>query len=131
MIEDFLGKGWKFPVHVNKAGKIEMSAYENDIEEAIWLILSTAKGERVMRPDFGCGIFDYIFASMNTSTITMMEASVREALVLWEPRIDISNVDVAPDSEEEGKLHISIDYRVKNTNNRFNLVFPFYMREGV
>jgi len=131
MIEDFLGKGWKFPVHVNKAGKIEMSAYENDIEEAIWIILSTAKGERVMRPDFGCGIFDYIFASMNTSTITMMEASVREALVLWEPRIDISNVDVAPDSEEEGKLHISIDYRVKNTNNRFNLVFPFYMKEGL
>lgn len=131
MIEDFLGKGWKFPVHVNKAGKIEMSVYENDIEEAIWIILSTAKGERVMRPDFGCGIFDYIFASMNTSTITMMEASVREALVLWEPRIDISNVDVAPDSEEEGKLHISIDYRVKNTNNRFNLVFPFYMREGL
>ncbi|MBE9519267.1 MAG: GPW/gp25 family protein [Bacteroidetes bacterium] len=131
MIEDFLGKGWKFPVHVNKAGKIEMSAYENDIEEAIWIILSTAKGERAMRPDFGCGIFDYIFASMNTSTITMMEASVREALVLWEPRIDISNVDVAPDSEEEGKLHISIDYRVKNTNNRFNLVFPFYMKEGL
>lgn len=130
MFKDFLGTGWKFPVNVNEAGNMEVSAIEKDIEEAIWIILSTAKGERMMRPDFGCGIFNFVFASMNTSTITMMEASVREALVLWEPRIDISNVDVKHDGEEEGKLYISIDYRVKNTNNRFNLVFPFYMREG-
>lgn len=130
MVKDFLGKGWKFPVNVNKAGKPEMSAYEKDIEEAILIILKTAKGERVMRPDFGCGIFDFVFASMNTATITMMEASVREAIVLWEPRIEIKNTNLSPDSGEEGKLLISIDYRVKSTNNRFNLVFPFYMREG-
>lgn len=130
MVKDFLGKGWKFPVHVNKAGKPEMSAYEKDIEEAILIILKTAKGERVMRPDFGCGIFDFVFASMNTATITMMEASVREAIVLWEPRINIKNINLSSDSDEEGKLMISIDYRVKSTNNRFNLVFPFYMREG-
>ena len=130
MVKDFLGKGWKFPVHVNKAGKLEMSAYEKDIEEAIHIILKTAKGERVMRPDFGCGIFDFVFESMNTSTITMMEASVREALLLWEPRIDIKNINLSPDSDEEGKLIINIDYRVKSTDNRFNLVFPFYMREG-
>lgn len=130
MVKDFLGKGWKFPVHVNKAGKLEMSVYEKDIEEAILIILKTAKGERVMRPDFGCGIFDFVFASMNTATITMMEASVREAIVLWEPRINIKNINLSSDSDEEGKLMISIDYRVKSTNNRFNLVFPFYMREG-
>lgn len=130
MVKDFMGNGWKFPVHVNKTGKLEMSSYEKDIEEAILIILKTAKGERVMRPDFGCVIFDFVFASMNTSTTTMMEASVREALVLWEPRIDIKNINLSPDSDEEGKLLISIDYRVKSTNNRFNLVFPFYMREG-
>ena len=130
MVKDFMGCGWKFPVHVNKAGKLEMSAYEKDIEEAILIILKTAKGERVMRPDFGCVIFDFVFASMNTSTTTMMEASVREALILWEPRIDIKNINLSPDSDEEGKILITIDYRVKSTNNRFNLVFPFYMREG-
>lgn len=130
MVKDFLGKGWKFPVHVNKTGKLEMSAYEKDIEEAILIILKTAKGERVMRPDFGCGIFDFVFASMNTATITMMEARVREALVLWEPRIDIKNIDLSPDPGEDGRLLISIDYLVKSTNNRFNLVFPFYLREG-
>ena len=128
MAKEFLGRGWKFPVNVNAAGAIKMSEYEEDIKEAIWIILSTSKGERVMRPDFGCGIYDFVFAPINTATIGMIEASVREALTLWEPRIELENVSV--ENVEEGKLLISIDYRVRSTNNEFNLVYPFYLREG-
>ncbi len=130
MAKEFLGQGWKFPVNINSTGKIKMSRYETDIKEAIWIILSTSKGERVMRPDFGCGIHDFVFAPINTTTIGMIETSVREALTLWEPRAELIDVDVSTDRADEGKLRISIDYRVRSTNNEFNLVYPFYVREG-
>nr|QNO51027.1 hypothetical protein EDLMLJLI_00020 [Methanosarcinales archaeon ANME-1 ERB6] len=130
MAKEFLGRGWRFPVNVTPAGKILMSVHEADIKEAIWLILSTSKGERVMRPDFGCGIYEFVFATINTTTIGLIEASVREALTLWEPRIELINVNVATGKAEEGMLLISIDYRVRTTNNEFNLVYPFYLKEG-
>ena len=130
MAKEFLGRGWRFPVNVTPAGKIMMSEHEEDIKEAIWIILSTSKGERVMRPDFGCGIYEFVFATINTTTIGLIEASVREALTLWEPRIELINVNVATDKAEEGMLLISIDYRVRTTNNEFNLVYPFYLKEG-
>ena len=130
MAKEFLGQGWKFPVNINSTGKIKMSRYETDIKEAIWIILSTSKGERVMRPDFGCGIHDFVFAPINTTTIGMIETSVREALTLWEPRAELIDVDVSTDRADEGELRISIDYRVRSTNNEFNLVYPFYVREG-
>ena len=130
MAKEFLGRGWRFPVNVTPAGKIMMSEHEADIKEAIWVILSTSKGERVMRPDFGCGIYEFVFATINTTTIGLIEASVREALTLWEPRIELINVNVATDKAEEGMLLISIDYRVRTTNNEFNLVYPFYLKEG-
>lgn len=130
MVKEFLGQGWKFPVGVDSAGKIEMSQYEADIKEAIWIILSTSRGERVMRPDFGCGIHDFVFASINTTTTGMIETSIREALTLWEPRVELIGVDVSTDRADEGKLLISIDYMVRSTNNEFNLVYPFYLREG-
>jgi phage baseplate assembly protein W len=130
MAKEFLGRGWKFPVNVTPAGQILMSEHEEDIKEAIWLILSTSKGERVMRPDFGCGIYEFVFATINTATVGMIEASVREALTLWEPRIELINVTVSAEKAAEGKLLISIDYRVRMTNNEFNLVYPFYMKEG-
>ena len=130
MAKDFLGRGWKFPVNVSPAGKIMMSEHEEDIKEAIRIILSTSKGERVMRPDFGCGIYDFVFAVINTATMGLIEASVREALTLWEPRIELINVNVSSDKAEEEKLLISIDYRVRSTNNEFNLVYPFYLKEG-
>lgn len=129
MAKEFLGRGWKFPVTVSSAGRIRMSEYEEDIKEAIRIILSTSKGERVMRPDFGCGIYEFVFASLNTATLGMIETSVREALTLWEPRIDLVNVSVSEAEAEEGKLLISIDYRVRTTNNEFNLVYPFYLTE--
>ena len=130
MAKEFLGRGWRFPANVTPAGKIMMSEHDEDIKESIRIILSTSKGERVMRPDFGCGIYEFVFATINTTTIGLIEASVREALTLWEPRIELTNVNVATDKAEEGMLLISIDYRVRTTNNEFNLVYPFYLKEG-
>jgi phage baseplate assembly protein W len=130
MAKEFLGRGWKFPVSIDPEGKIEMSEYEQDIKEAIWLILSTAKGERVMRPDFGCGIHDFVFASINTATIGLIESSVREALTLWEPRIELKEVSVSAEQADVGKLLVSINYMVRATNNEFNLVYPYYLTEG-
>ena len=129
MERDFLGIGWKFPVRVGVDGKIIMSKYEDDIHESIRIILGTAKGERVMQPDFGCGIHDLVFEPMNTTTLSLIQNSVREGLTVWEPRIEVISVDVSQEASFEGKLLISIDYRVRRTNNRFNLVYPFYIRE--
>lgn len=130
MAKDFLGAGWKYPVRTDADKKIAMSEYEEDIKEAIWIILGTAKGERVMRPDFGCGIHDFVFAPINTATVNLVENAVREALTLWEPRIELTKVEVSTEQADEGKLIVSIDYRVRTTNNRFNLVYPFYLKEG-
>jgi phage baseplate assembly protein W len=130
MAKEFLGVGWKFPVQTTPAGRIALSQYEEDIKEAIPIILSTAKGERVMRPDFGCGIHDLAFAPINTATLTLVENTVREALTIYEPRIELIRVKASAERAEEGKLLVSIDYRVRSTNNRFNLVYPFYLKEG-
>lgn len=130
MAKEFLGVGWKFPVQVENTGRIALSVFEQDIKEAIRIILSTAKGERVMRPDFGCGIHDLVFASINNTTIGLVESSVREALIRWEPRIELLSVKVSTAEAEVGKLLVGIDYRVRATNNQFNLVFPFYLTES-
>jgi len=130
MNKNFMGVGWKYPVYITIEGKIAKSEYEQDIKEAIWIILGTAKGERVMRPDFGCGIHDLVFTPINTATITLVENSVREALTIWEPRIELIKVEASSEKSEEGKMLVSIDYRVRTTNNRFNLVYPFYIKEG-
>ena len=131
MAKEFLGRGWKFPVQIDGlTGKIAMLENEQDIREAIWIILATAKGERVMRPDFGCGIHDFVFASMDVATIGMIESKVREALIRWEPRIELTRINVSPGKAADGKLEIAIDYRVRSTNNQFNLVYPFYLNEG-
>lgn len=131
MAKDFLGIGWKFPVTIDSTGKIAMSKFEEDIKEAIRIILGTARGERVMRPDFGCGIHELIFEPINVATIGLIESSVQEALTRYEPRVDLINVNVLDDEANVGKLKISIDYRVRATNNEFNLVYPFYLKEGI
>jgi len=127
--KEFLGKGWKFPVSIDGKGTIRMSEFEDDIKEAIWIILSTAEGERVMRPDFGCGIHDLIFSPINTNTINMVESSIREALIKWEPRIEILNIEISREKADVGQLLVSIDYRVRTTNSEFNMVYPFYLGE--
>lgn len=130
MAQDFLGKGWTFPVNVTPGAQIAMSQYENDIREAIWIILGTSKGERIMRPDFGCGIHDFVFTSVNRSVLTLIEDSIRDALVRWEHRIEVINISTSSERMNEGKLSINIEYKVRSTNNRFNLVYPFYLTEG-
>lgn len=130
MYKEILGRGWKFPVQVDARGRIAMSEADDDIKEAIRIILSTAKGERVMRPDFGCGVYLYMFTPLNTGTLALIEHAVREALVIWEPRIEVIEVKTDTSAAAEGKLLVSIDYQVRSTNTHFNLVYPFYFREG-
>lgn len=124
--QDFLGKGMHFPPTI-KGGQLAMSSGEDLIGESIIIILGTAKGERVMRPDFGCGIQELVFAPNDTSTATLLTFHVKEALLRWEPRIEVLSVDVLSDSGETNRLNISIEYRVKTTNVRKNLVYPFYL----
>jgi phage baseplate assembly protein W len=126
-----LGRGWSFPVRLHeKEGTIRFSEYEKDIQESIWIILSTRKGERVMRPDFGCGIHDLVFEVINTTTLTDIEVRVREALAEFEPRIDVTRVSALSDGGGvHGQVRISIDYLVRGTNNQLNLVYPFYIKE--
>ncbi|MGB8217831.1 MAG: GPW/gp25 family protein [Candidatus Methanoperedens sp.] len=126
---DFLGSGWKFPVSI-KNGNIISSGGNDSIKESILIILGTAKGERVMRPDFGCGINELVFAPNNTSTSTLITFYIKEALLKWEPRIELLNVNAEPDETEPNMLIISIDYMVKTTNTKANLVYPFYLERG-
>ncbi len=126
MSASFLGIGWKFPVSLENGG-IAMARYEESIRESIWIVLATARGERKMRPDFGCGIHDLVFAVSSGETSGRVASEVRQALTLWEPRIDLLNVAVRSDETEPTRLLIQIEYRVRATNNRFNLVYPFYL----
>lgn len=128
--KDFLGVGWKFPVNVNANFTFKTSKYEQDIKEAILIIIATSKGERVMRPDFGCGIHNFVFESVSSATVELIKQSVRDALILWEPRITIIDVSVSTEEIDNGKLIIQVEYMVNVTNNRFNLVYPFYLKEG-
>jgi hypothetical protein len=122
----FLGTGTAFPVSAAADGSLQHAAYEAGVRQSIWLILATAKGERVMRPDFGCGIHDLVFDSISASTGGRVAAAVRDALLRFEPRIDVRDVNVGPSGDGEVLL-ISIDYEVRATNNAFNLVYPFYL----
>lgn len=124
--QDFLGNGVKFPIST-KDGAIATSGGEELIRESVILILGTSKGERVMRPDFGCGINDLVFAPNSTSTATLIAFYVKEALMKWEPRIEVNEVQSYPDRNEPEKLNINITYTVKTTNTKKNLVYPFYL----
>ena len=126
----YLGVGWKFPLQVTPGGKIAQAKYEQRIEESIYLILSTARGERVMLPEFGCGIHDLVFAPNNAGTIAMVVQTVRQALVAYEPRIDVLDIaaDTAP--EQPNLLLIRINYQIRANNVLGNLVYPFYISEG-
>ncbi len=130
MEKEFLGIGWKYPVGVEADGSISRSRYEENIRESILLILGTAKGERLMRPEFGCSIHEYAYSTMDTLTRRMIENSVYEALVAWEPRIEVNEIKALTEKALEGKLLISIDYKVRRSNTQVNLVYPFYLKEG-
>jgi phage baseplate assembly protein W len=126
MYKIFLGKGWQFPVAVDESGALEVAEYEESVRQSIWVILGTSKGERIMRPDFGCGIYDMVFEVNSSTTASVAAEEVRDALVSFEPRIDVLDVDVSPGGDGE-VMYISIDYQVRATNTVFNLVYPFYL----
>lgn len=126
----FLGVGWAFPPCLEADGAIALVAYEEAIRQSILIILGTNPGERVMRPDFGAGLNAFLFEPISFSTMQRVKQRVEEALIDWEPRIDVEQVRVSNDRSEPGKLMINIDYRVRATNTRANLVYPFYIEEG-
>lgn len=129
MGKEFLGRGWKFPVEP-VGDRLLYEVEESKIQESILIILGTARGERVMRPDFGSRLRELVFAPRNSSTSALAAHYVTEALTRWEPRIDVLRVRAEPRGALDGVLDIDIDYRVRATNSEFNLVYPFYLREG-
>jgi hypothetical protein len=126
MRDDFVGAGWAFPVGVDTTGRIALARGERDIEQAIQLILRTYPGERPMRPTFGSKLRDYVFDGANAANAAAIGDEVRSALLMWEPRIAVDEVVVAPDEDDPSILYIEIRYLLKATNDPRNLVFPFY-----
>ncbi|TAL25220.1 MAG: baseplate protein [Aquabacterium sp.] len=127
----FLGSGWAFPVARDEAGRLAQARHEDSVRQGMFLVLSTAKGERLMRPDFGCDIHELLFAPNDATTRGMAESAVRESLQQWEPRIDVLRVAARSDATEPERLLVEVDYRVRRTDSRFNLVFPFYLGRPV
>jgi phage baseplate assembly protein W len=131
MPNPFLGVGTGFPLALDpKTGGLARAEYEESVRQSILVILGTAKGERAMRPDFGCGIHDLVFANVNTATIGRIIREVHESLLRLEPRIDVVQVDASP-GDTNNVLLIDIDYEVRATNTSFNLVYPFYLQQGI
>jgi uncharacterized protein len=126
MSQDFVGAGWAFPLGVDARGGIALAHREQEIEQAMRLILATYPGERPMRPDFGSMLRDFVFRSATVDTAAELSNEVHKALLRWEPRVDIEFVDVTVDPWEHNTLFIDVNYRVKDANDKRNLVFPFY-----
>jgi hypothetical protein len=127
---EFLGRGWRFPIRVNARGGLSYSSGEQDIQEAIWIILATCRNERQMLPRFGSGIHSYVFAPNSPTTQGNIAHEVRRALTTWESRIDVLDVRVQSSADEPNKLLIRVDYRVRSNTALHNLVYPFYITEG-
>jgi phage baseplate assembly protein W len=127
----FLGRGWAMPVALDpRTGLVAFAEYKDDVEQSIRIILETAKGERCMRPDFGCGIHDLVFTSLDATTLQRIRSEVTDALTRFEARIELLSVNVDPQATLEGELLVNVEYRVRSTNQIGNLVFPFYFQEG-
>ena len=127
----FLGTGFSFPVRVDPGtGRVETSSNEDDIREAIRIILGTQPGERPMNPSFGCAIHNFVFGTSDYTSIMLMKNEVENSLIMWEPRIKNIKVDITQSPDSDGVLLIDISCVVRSTNNPFNLVYPFYINEG-
>jgi phage baseplate assembly protein W len=127
MAQEFVGRGWAFPLRTDPTGGIALVAGAREVEESIRLILATAPGERPMRPEFGCAVHDFVFAPADAGTAGDIAYAVRVALERWEPRIELAGVDVRFDAVELGTLYIDVEYAIRGTNDPRNLVFPFYV----
>jgi phage baseplate assembly protein W len=127
----FLGRGWAFPPQFDPfSGAVSLVTADEDIYQSLRILFETRPGERVMHPTFGCRIFDYIFDPLNAATLRKMEAAIARAILFFEPRIDVDQTKVSVADAAEGRLLISLTYRIRQTNSRANVVFPFYIREG-
>jgi phage baseplate assembly protein W len=126
MANEFVGAGWAFPLELDQTGAFRLVTDDREIEQAIRLIIGTSPGERPMRPEFGCAIHDFVFAEANAATAGQIAVEVQNSLTRWEPRIDIDDVFVTIDDADRTLLYIDIQYRIRNTNDPRNLVFPFY-----
>jgi uncharacterized protein len=126
----FIGRGIAFPMRVDHTGSIAMVGGPEDIDRSIAMVLSTAKGERLMRPEFGCAIWDQLFEPINANTLGLMAQGVRDAIGQWEPRVELEDVTTEPSDDGQGKVLIGITYRIRATNDRRNLVYPFYTIPG-
>jgi uncharacterized protein len=127
---DIIGNGWAFPVGVDARGRIALARRERDIEEAIRIILLTPKGQRPMRPEFGCEIHDLLFHPNDATTHGLAAVYVKEALAFWEPRIEVDDVNVTPDPGDAARMLVRITYTVRATYDSRTLVFPFYHIPG-
>jgi len=126
-VTEIIGSGLAFPLQVDRRGGIALARDETDIEQAIELILGTAPGERPMRPEFGCAVHDLVFDTIDAATIGAIDVAIRSALDRWEPRIEVVGIDFDLTHAPEGALEILIEYRIRATNRRNNLVYPFYV----
>jgi uncharacterized protein len=124
--QDFVGVGWAFPIQLTAAGGIAMVSRERELEEAMRIILLTYPGERPMRPEFGSRVRDFVFASIDEEMTTRLAYEVKRALQRWEPRVDVQKVTATPDPDRPDLVYVNVDYAVKGTNDRRNLVFPYY-----
>ncbi len=124
---EIIGSGLAFPLQVDRRGGIALARDDQDIDQAIQLILGTAPGERPMRPEFGCGVHDFVFDTIDAGTVGRMEEAIRSALKRWEPRIEVRSVSFDVSHAVEGLLTIDIGYTVRATNTDRNLVYPFYV----
>lgn len=127
MAEDYIGRGWRYPLGTDASGSIALNANDQELEQAIRLILTTAPGERPMRPRFGCGIHDFVFAPADANTAGRLSVEVKRALTFWEPRIEVKSVEVSVDQYARNTLYINILYEKKGSYDPRNLVFPFYL----
>lgn len=128
MAHEFEGRGWRFPITLDEHGAIAEAREDDKVRQSIELILRTAPGERVMRPEFGCGIHDLVFDTISGAMVGRVASVVAGALATWEPRIDVLSVEPQQDTEDPTRLLIEIKYRIRSSNSRFNLVFPFYVQ---
>jgi phage baseplate assembly protein W len=127
---DFIGTGLSFPFAVDHTGSLALATGPEAVERSLRMILGTAPSERVMRPDFGCAIWDLLFDPITSNSLGLMADAVRSAVGRWEPRVELEEVIPRPDPNAPGVVHLELTYRLRDTNDRRNLVFPFYVIPG-
>lgn len=129
--QSILGTGWSFPPTFSRADySVDMASDDLDIQQSLRVLFSTAPGERVMVPDYGCDLWQMVFRAVNSTFKTEAVEAVRVAVLYWEPRIDVTEIGIEPSAETDGLVLITVAYVIRRTNARNNLVYPFYIGEG-